>query len=144
MPGSANIKKMPRAVSWHWLLRPRAAARLYGSYQAGPARTFDRPTQRLGTEGFCKRWHGEPVRSVNVAAGKISLEGHEQLELFFDEDARQHSLDATVDQLRDRFGKKLYSMQALWVGGHTWSGQGMLAGIREKAVKFSMLWIGGY
>ena len=57
------------------------------------------------------------MRSVNVAAGKISLEGHEQLELFFDGDARQHSLDATVDQLRDRFGKKVIFYAGSMVGG---------------------------
>ena len=56
----------------------------------------------LARKEFCKRWYGEPVRSVNVTAGKISPAGHEQLELFFDGDERKHSLDAAVDRLRDR------------------------------------------
>lgn len=83
----------------------------------------------LARKEFCKRWHGEPVRSVNVTAGKISSAGHEQLELFFDGDERQHSLDATVDRLRDKFGKKVifyagsmaggtYLERAGYVGGH--------------------------
>ena len=69
------------------------------------------------------------MRSVNVTAGKISPAGHEQLELFFDGDERQHALDSAVDQLRDRFGKKVifyagsmaggtYLERAGYVGGH--------------------------
>ena len=67
--------------------------------------------------------------NLNVTAGKISSAGHEQLELFFDGDERQHSLDATVDRLRDKFGKKVifyagsmaggtYLERAGYVGGH--------------------------
>nr|WP_320145975.1 hypothetical protein [uncultured Anaeromusa sp.] len=83
----------------------------------------------LARQEFCKRWHGGPVRSVNVTAGKISPAAHEQLELFFDGDERKHEIDAAVDRLRDRFGKKVifyagsivggtYLERAGYVGGH--------------------------
>ena len=55
---------------------------------------------------FIKRWQGEPVRSVNITAGKIVPEGHEQLELFFEGEEKKDAIDRVVDDLRVRFGKK--------------------------------------
>ncbi len=78
---------------------------------------------------FIKRWQGEPVRSVNIAAGKIVSEGLEQLELFFAGEEKNHAIDKVVDDLRQRFGKKTifyagsmaggtFLERAHYVGGH--------------------------
>lgn len=71
----------------------------------------------MARKEFCKHWHGEPVRSVNVTVGKISLAGQEQLELFFNGDERKCSLDVTVDRLRERFGKKVIFYAGSMAGG---------------------------
>ena len=55
---------------------------------------------------FVKRWQGEPVRSVNIATGKIVSQGHEQLELFFEGEEKKHAIDRVGDDLRKRFCKK--------------------------------------
>ncbi|EIW19771.1 MULTISPECIES: Y-family DNA polymerase [Pelosinus] len=66
---------------------------------------------------FSKRWQGEPVRSVNVTAGKIVSEGHEQLELFFEGEEKNHAIDRVVDDLRKRFGKKMIFYAGSMAGG---------------------------
>lgn len=78
---------------------------------------------------FIRRWQGEPVRSVNITAGKIVPHGHEQLELFFAGETKQYAIDRVIDELRDRFGKKAifyagslaggtFLERADYVGGH--------------------------
>ena len=78
---------------------------------------------------FIKRWQGEPVRSVNITAGKMVPEGHEQLELFFEGAEKKPAMDKVVDDLRERFGKKAifyagsmagvtFLERADYVGGH--------------------------
>lgn len=52
-----------------------------------------------------------------MTAGKLSPSEHEQLELLFGCGDRSHSLDATVDQLRDLFGKKVIFYAGSMVGG---------------------------
>ena len=66
---------------------------------------------------FIKRWHGEPVRSVNITAGKIVPQGLEQLELFFDGAEKKHAMDRVVDDLRGRFGKKAIFYAGSMAGG---------------------------
>ena len=66
---------------------------------------------------FSKRWQGQPVRSVNITAGKIVPEGQEQLELFFAGEEKQHAIDRVVDSLRERFGKKAIFYAGSMVGG---------------------------
>lgn len=66
---------------------------------------------------FIKRWHSEPVRSVNIAAGKIVSQGHEQLELFFEGEEKKHAMDRVVDNLRERFGKKAIFYAGSMAGG---------------------------
>lgn len=88
----------------------------------------------LARQEFCKRWQGEPVRSVNVTAGKISPAGHEQLELFFDGDERQHALDSAVDQLRDRFGKKVIFYAGSMVGGTYLERAGYVGGHKGESI----------
>ncbi len=66
---------------------------------------------------FSKRWQGEPVRSVNITAGKIVSKEHEQLELFFEGEERNHAIDRVVDDLRTRFGKKTIFYAGSMTGG---------------------------
>ena len=66
---------------------------------------------------FIKRWHGEPVRSVNITAGKIVPQGLEQLELFFEGEEKKHAMDRVVDDLRGRFGKKTIFYAGSMAGG---------------------------
>ena len=66
---------------------------------------------------FNKRWHGEPVRSVNITAGKIVPQGLEQLELFFDGEEKKHAMDRVIDDLRGRFGKKTIFYAGSMAGG---------------------------
>ncbi len=65
---------------------------------------------------FIKRWQGEPVRSVNITAGKIVSQGQEQLELFEGEE-KKHAIDTVVDDLRKRFGKKTIFYAGSMAGG---------------------------
>lgn len=81
---------------------------------------------------FKKHWHGQPVRQIHIVCSRLEAEGHEQLDLFTPVklDKRRHILDETIDQLRDRFGKKAvfyayslmrggtYLQRAGHVGGH--------------------------
>ena len=73
------------------------------------------------------------MRSVNVTAGKISPAGQEQLELFFDGDERQHALDATVDRLRDRFGKKVIFHAGSMAGGTCLERAGYVGGHKRES-----------
>ncbi|XEQ97796.1 Protein UmuC [Sporomusa paucivorans] len=66
---------------------------------------------------FCKRWQGEPVRSVNFTAGKIVSQGLEQLELFSDGEEKNHAIDRVVDDFRKRFGKKTIFYAGSMAGG---------------------------
>lgn len=66
---------------------------------------------------FIKRWQGEPVRSVNITAGKIVPQGQEQLELFFEGEEKKHTMDRVVDDLRNRFGKKAIFYAGSMAGG---------------------------
>lgn len=66
---------------------------------------------------FSKRWQGEPVRSVNIIAGKIVSQGHEQLELFIEGEEKTHAIDRAVDDLRKRFGKKTIFYAGSMAGG---------------------------
>lgn len=66
---------------------------------------------------FIKRWQGEPVRSVNITAGKIVSQGLEQLELFFEGEDKKHAMDRVVDDLRQRFGKKTIFYAGSMAGG---------------------------
>ncbi|EGO63777.1 Y-family DNA polymerase [Acetonema longum] len=66
---------------------------------------------------FIKRWQGEPVRSVNITAGKIVSQGLEQLELFFEGEEKKHAIDRVVDDLRKRFGKKTIFYAGSMAGG---------------------------
>ena len=50
---------------------------------------------------FINRWHGEPVRSVNVGDAKIMPQNQEQLELFFGGEEKKHAMDRVVDNLRE-------------------------------------------
>lgn len=82
-----------------------------------PEHSTDLLSDFLARQEFCKRWHGEPVRSVNVTAGKLPPSGQEQLELFFDGDERKNALDAAMDQLCGRFGKKVIFYAGSMAGG---------------------------
>lgn len=73
--------------------------------------------QEAARREFVARWQGEPVRSVNITAGKIVPQDQEQLELFFEADGKKQAIDRVVDQLRDRFGKKSIFYAASMVGG---------------------------
>ena len=66
---------------------------------------------------FCERWQGEPVRSVNITAGKIVSQGHEQLELFLAGAEKNHAIDRVIDELRQRFGKKTIFYAGSMAGG---------------------------
>jgi DNA polymerase V len=66
---------------------------------------------------FIKRWQGEPVRSVNIAAGKIVSQGQEQLELFFAGEEKKHAIDRVVDDLRKQFGKTTIFYAGSMAGG---------------------------
>lgn len=66
---------------------------------------------------FSKRWQGEAVRSVNITVGKIVSQGHEQLELFFEGEEKNHAIDRVVDDLRKRFGKKTIFYAGSMAGG---------------------------
>jgi DNA polymerase V len=66
---------------------------------------------------FSKRWQGEPVRSVNITAGKIVSQGHEQLELFFAGEEKNHAIDRVADDLRKRFGKRIIFCAGSMAGG---------------------------
>lgn len=66
---------------------------------------------------FSKRWQGEPVRSVNITAGKIVSQELEQLELFFEGEEKNHAIDRVVDDLRQRFGKKMIFYAGSMAGG---------------------------
>lgn len=66
---------------------------------------------------FIKRWQGEPVRSVNITAGKIVSQKQEQLELFFEGEDKKHAMDRVVDDLRARFGKKAIFYAGSMAGG---------------------------
>jgi DNA polymerase V len=66
---------------------------------------------------FSKRWHGEPVRSVNITAGKIVPQGLEQLELFFEGEGKKHAMDRVVDDVRKRFGNKTIFYAGSMAGG---------------------------
>ncbi|MEG6586301.1 Y-family DNA polymerase [Dendrosporobacter sp. 1207_IL3150] len=66
---------------------------------------------------FINRWNGEPVRSVNIAAGKIVSQDHEQLELFFNGEEKKYAMDRVVDNLRERFGKKAIFYAGSMAGG---------------------------
>ena len=66
---------------------------------------------------FIRRWQGEPVRSVNITAGKIVPHGHEQLELFFEGGEKKHAIDRVIDELRERFGKKAIFYAGSMAGG---------------------------
>ncbi|GBG55866.1 DNA polymerase IV [Sporomusaceae bacterium FL31] len=66
---------------------------------------------------FIKLWQGEPVRSVNITAGKIVSQGHEQFELFFEGEEKKHTIDRVVDDLRMRFGKKTIFYAGSMAGG---------------------------
>ncbi len=76
---------------------------------------------------FSKRWKGEPVRSVNITAGKIVSQGLEQLELFFAGEDKKHAMDRVVDDLRKRFGKKTIFYAGSMAGG-TYFERGGLCG----------------
>lgn len=66
---------------------------------------------------FSKRWRGEAVRSVNITVGKIVSQRHEQLELFLEEEEKNHAIDRVVDDLRKRFGKKTIFYAGSMAGG---------------------------
>nr|WP_092069319.1 Y-family DNA polymerase [Dendrosporobacter quercicolus]NSL47431.1 Y-family DNA polymerase [Dendrosporobacter quercicolus DSM 1736]SDL89148.1 DNA polymerase V [Dendrosporobacter quercicolus] len=66
---------------------------------------------------FIKLWQGEPVRSVNITAGKIVSQGLAQLELFFAGEEKTHAMDRVVDDLRKRFGKKAIFYAGSMTGG---------------------------
>ncbi|GKT04159.1 Y-family DNA polymerase [Furfurilactobacillus entadae] len=57
---------------------------------------------------FRKHWHGEAVRNIAVAGANLSAVTYRQLNLFVDPEAQEkkHQVEATIDDLRHRFGFK--------------------------------------
>ncbi len=69
---------------------------------------------------FKKYWDGQPVRQIHVVCSKLQPAAHEQMDLFTppELDERRHFLDETIDQIRDRFGKKaIFHAYSLMKGG---------------------------
>lgn len=56
-------------------------------------------------ELFDEYWDGTPIRLLGVAAGKITHESHQQLDLFhMDQYTRQGELEKAVDDIRSKYG----------------------------------------
>ena len=55
---------------------------------------------------FAESWKGEPLRLIGVALTNLTDESFEQLSLFEDNEKkeRRRKLDATMDEIRKKFG----------------------------------------
>ena len=64
---------------------------------------------------FTESWKGEPLRLIGVALTNLTDESFEQLSLFEDNEKkeRHRKLDATMDEIRQKFGTTRSHVQAL-------------------------------
>ncbi|AEV94720.1 Y-family DNA polymerase [Pediococcus claussenii] len=82
---------------------------------------------------FENNWNGEEVRNIAVYCTHLQDDNAEQLDLFqqMEISIKQRKLDATMDQLRKRFGiKKLVKLSSLTEGGTAIQRAGLVGGHR--------------
>ena len=70
---------------------------------------------------FRKRYQGQIVRSIAISVGKVASKTNMQLNLFADTEKlqKEEALDATIDSIRDKFGKTAIMKASSYTNGGT-------------------------